>query len=228
MPSHRREELVDESGRVDEAHSTVRTAYAILLGFTVLVVWQQWNSADTTTQNEAADLGNIYWTANQFPEQQRNQIQDLARSYAQTVIDEEWPLMEQEQHSRHVDTILKELRDANDKFAPGTIAEQNMQSQELTRINALASERGQRLLASRTSLPSILRIVLIVGGVILAAFYYFTETKPLWVHTWAVLAATATIVLVLATVFVMAHPFSGPVRIQPDALEFQLQEMEGE
>jgi peptidoglycan/LPS O-acetylase OafA/YrhL len=84
------------------------------------------------------------------------------------------------------------------------------------------------LLASRRSLPSILRFVLIVGGVILAAFYYFVETKPPWVHAWAVAAVTATLVLVLATVFAMEHPFSGPARIEPNAPEFQLDEMKGE
>lgn len=62
----------------------------------------------------------------------------------------------------------------------------------------------------------------------MAAFFYFTETRPVWVHAWPVLAVTATIVLVLATIFVMEHPFGGVIRIEPDALEFQLHEMEGE
>jgi hypothetical protein len=118
--------LVDDSGCVDQALAAVRAAYAILIGFTV--VWQQWNPANSTVQDEATNLGNIYWTASQFPEQQRDQIQELAHSYAQVVIDEEWPLMEQGQHSTRVDTILKELRGTNDKFTSSTSAEQSLQS----------------------------------------------------------------------------------------------------
>jgi hypothetical protein len=107
LPLPRRKELVNASTRVSAIFGAIRGAFTILLAFSVVIVWQQFNSADATVQREANYLGDIYWNANQLPDSQRQQMQELARSYARVVINEEWAMMEQGEHSRRVDKITR-------------------------------------------------------------------------------------------------------------------------
>ena len=45
--------------------------FSILIGFTALLVWQQYYTAHVTAQREASELAAIYWHAEQLPNSQR-------------------------------------------------------------------------------------------------------------------------------------------------------------
>src|SRR5215211_979074 len=61
-------------------YAVLGVVYAVLLGFMVVAVWEEWNAAAATTDEEATALSEIFWIAGRMPE--GHHIQDLARSYA--------------------------------------------------------------------------------------------------------------------------------------------------
>src|SRR5277367_4744592 len=69
------------------------TTYAVILGFMLYTVWTDFGSANLNVDLEASALRNVYRLADGLPEQQRVQLQLQAHSYAQAVIDEDWPEM---------------------------------------------------------------------------------------------------------------------------------------
>src|SRR5271154_4419740 len=73
--------------------SVLGTTYAVILGFMLYTVWTDFGAAQLNAENEANALGNLYRLAAGLPDQQRAQIEALTRSYAETVIDEDWPQM---------------------------------------------------------------------------------------------------------------------------------------
>ncbi|HLL38755.1 MAG TPA: hypothetical protein VK357_03710 [Rubrobacteraceae bacterium] len=97
----------------------------------------------------------LYWLAEQRPEPERAEIQELTVSYAQVVVDEEWPLMRSGQTSPRAGTLANELRRSIEDFEPGTAAEQAIYSQELERVHDFDEAREVRLLNVRKAyLPS--------------------------------------------------------------------------
>lgn len=227
LPLSRRKDLLDASTRVNTIHVAVRSTLTILLAFSVVIVWQQFHSAEETVQREANYLGDIYWNANNFPDPQRQQIQELARSYAQVVVDEEWDMMvEQGQHSLRVDEITRELRETNTGFEPDTSTGQALQRDVLTRINDMANERDLRLLANREGVPLMLWIVLIVLGLITVGFTYLLEMEAFWLHALSVVTLTAILTLVSYTIYTIDSPFGKGAVVQlgaaREALEFKL------
>ncbi|MDX6382017.1 MAG: hypothetical protein QOI57_3041 [Rubrobacteraceae bacterium] len=243
LPMSRRKELLDDAPRIITIHVAIRTTLTILLGFSVLVVWQQFHAAEETVQREANYLGDIYWNANDFPDPQRQQIQELARSYAQVVVDEEWDMMvEQGQHSPRVDEITRELRQTNNGFEPGTSTEQALQRDVLTRINDLSNQRYLRLLANREGIPLMLWAVLIIGGLVTLGFTYLLAIEAFWLHALSVVALTGILTLISYTIYTIDSPFGkgavlqvaqlSPItealefKLGPEAFEFQLKEFE--
>ena len=76
-------------------YAALGVIYAVLLALVVIAVWEEFGRARVTVESEANALAEVFWLAHQLPEPERHQLQELARSYAEEVVDEEWPLMEQ-------------------------------------------------------------------------------------------------------------------------------------
>ena len=191
----------------------------VLLAFAVFIVWQQFNTAEVTSQQEASKLAAIYWHAEELPESERQQMQELARSYAQVVIEEEWPLMEQGQESSQAWDIVDELRRSVDRFEPGTASEQNLHRQQVTLVDDMMNDRRLRLLQSREGIPTILWITLLSGSVPLIGFTYLLGLKDLRAHLLPLAMVTAIIVIGLFTIKSLEYPFSGSAQVKPSAFE---------
>jgi hypothetical protein len=163
VPPDRREEQNDVAGFI---YAVLGVAYAVLLAFVVIAVWQDYNTAQTNVESEAHELAGVYFLASQLPEPQRTHVQDLARTYARVVVEEEWPMMEQGQTSPRADSLLRQLRLKLLEFDPRTKGEQVLYERGLTQVHDAVDARRSRLLEVREGIPNLLWVVLVVGGVI--------------------------------------------------------------
>lgn len=214
-----REEHNDVAGFI---YAVVGIVYAVLLALVVIAVWEEYETARETTVREADELAVIFFTANQLPEPERSRLQDLARSYARIVVEEEWPLMQEGRESSRAWETLGEIRGTIQAFEPTTDAEQALYREELDRVNALGDARRERLLDAREGIPTILWVVLVVGGLITVSFTYLFGLRSNWAHTAMVAALTAVLAMVLFTIGALEYPFSGSVSLDPFAFEFVL------
>ena len=65
--------------------------FGVIVGFATYLVWDKYTTSQNTVKNEASNVEELYWLAEQFPEPERGRIQELAVSYTRVVVDEEWP-----------------------------------------------------------------------------------------------------------------------------------------
>jgi hypothetical protein len=191
----------------------------VLLAFMVIVVWENYETAEHTMETEANELAGIYFLANRFSEPDRQRVHDLARSYAHTVVEEEWPLMEQGKTSPRASSLLNELRLSLQNLDIRTEADLILYDQALTRFHDLANARRLRVVEVTEGLPAILWIVLIGGGVVTVCFTYLFGLKNNWAHALMIAALTLVICTILLTIGTLEYPFAGAARVQPDAFE---------
>lgn len=196
--------------------------YGVAAGFAILLVWQQLDTAEATTQREASNVEAIYRLAGHLPESARDQAQELTRTYAQVVVEEEWPLLAQGQASSHAQNTLDELRGNIQGFEPQTMAEQALYTQLLTKIDELDENRELRLLQSQEGVPPLVWVVLVMTGIITVAFAYLLGAESPRIHLLRVTALTVVVALSLYTVHFIEHPFVGDVQVGPQAFEMVL------
>jgi uncharacterized membrane protein YraQ (UPF0718 family) len=91
-------------------YAVLGVVYAVLLGLMVVAVWEQWNAAADSADQEASELAEVFWVADMMPESESHHIQELVRSYARVVVEEEWPLMRQGKSSPKAWALLDEIR----------------------------------------------------------------------------------------------------------------------
>ena len=68
VPSDRREGHNDVAGFI---YAVLGVAYAVLLAFVVIVVWQDYETAQTNVESEAHELAGVYFLASRLPEPDR-------------------------------------------------------------------------------------------------------------------------------------------------------------
>jgi hypothetical protein len=200
-------------------YAVLGVVYAVLLGLMVVAVWEQWNAAAARADEEASALAEVFWVADRLPESEGRHIQELARSYARVVVDEEWPLMRQGKSSQKAWDLLEEIRSEVQDFQPSTPAQLVLYEQALERVHELADARRERLLEADHGLPEILWVVLISGGVVVIGFTYLFGLDSTVIHLLMVAALALVIALVLFTVAELEFPFRGGIRIGPEAME---------
>jgi Protein of unknown function (DUF4239) len=200
-------------------YAVLGVVYAVLLGLMVVAVWEEWNSAAETADEEASSLAEIFWLADRMPDSEGRHIQELARSYARVVVNEEWPLMEQEKSSPEAWDLLDEIRGRLQNFDPSTPAQRVLYEQGFERMNDLADARRDRLLEAEQGLPAILWVVLIAGGIIVVGFTYLFGLDSTVIHLLMVASLALIIALVLFTVAALDFPFKGDITVGPDAME---------
>jgi lysylphosphatidylglycerol synthetase-like protein (DUF2156 family) len=209
VPPDRREEHNNVAGFI---YAVLGVAYAVLLAFMLIAVWQDYNTAQTNVESEAHELAGVYFLASQLPEPQRTRLQDLARTYARVVVEEEWPMMKQGETSPRADSLLRQLRLKLLEFDPHTKGEQVLYERGLTQVHDAVDARRSRLLQVREGIPNLLWVVLVVGGVITVSFTYLFGLKSNRTHALMVAALTLVICAILFTIGEFNNPFSGSWR----------------
>jgi hypothetical protein len=207
-------------------YAVVGIVYAVLLGLVVVAVWGDYEATRDTTYREADELAEIFWLAHRFPEPQQHHIQELARSYARVVVEEEWPLMAEGRSSPRAWALLDDMRGTLEGFEPRTKAGQVLYQEGLTQIHDLANARRMHLVEANQGIPAILWVVLVSGGIVTVGFTYLFGLESTWAHRLMVAALAGLITLVLLTIGTLDYPFSGGARIGTGAFELVLNRFE--
>jgi hypothetical protein len=231
VPATSRQPHNDVAGFI---YAALGVIYAVLLALVVIAVWEEYNAASETVEQEANAVAEIFWLAHRLPEPEGTHIQELARSYAQDVIDEEWPLMEQGQAPLMTQTqgtpagwtLIDEIRANLQEFQPHTPADEQLYAEGLDQVQILADARRMRLVAAEEGIPGVLWAVLIFGGVAAIGFTYLFGLENTWAHRLMVVTLAAVIGLVLFTIGALEHPFSGGARIGTGAFDLILERFE--
>jgi Protein of unknown function (DUF4239) len=231
VPAKLRAQQNDVAGFI---YAVVGVVYAVLLALVVIAVWEQFERARQTVESEANAVAEIFWLGHQLPEPEGREIQELAQSYAEEVVDEEWPMIEQGQTPRMEETgegttgwvLIDDIRATLQEVEPRTAADEEIYAEGLDQVQRLADARRMRLVAAEEGIPTVLWTVLIFGGVAAVGFTYLFGLESTWAHRLMVGSLAALIALVLFTVGAMEHPFSGGARVDPGAFELVLERFE--
>ena len=145
-------------------YAALGVIYAVLVALVVIAVWEEYQAASETVEQEANAVAEIFWLAHRLPEPEGTHIQELARSYAHDVVDNEWPLMEQgqaplmlqEQGTPAGWTLIDDIRANLQGFQPRSPADEQLYAEGLDQVQRLADARRMRLVAAEEGIPGVL------------------------------------------------------------------------
>jgi hypothetical protein len=193
------------------------TIYAVILGFSVVFLWERFHDAEIMADREASELSDLHRLAQALPREQQDAFNLSLEKYCKLVIDEEWPLMDEGKTSPKAHDQLLEIWRQGGALDPHTEREQIIFGKIVDTLADLDDARRGRLLAARSLLPKPLWFVLIAGAVVTIGFSYLFGLKNAIAHAVITMLLAASIGLGLFVIAALEGPFSGSLKISPEA-----------
>jgi hypothetical protein len=191
--------------------TVVGLVYGALLGFTVVVGWQQYLSAEVNVSNEASTLVTLYRQTVAMPQPEQAQVREQLRKYAEALQGPRWGKQEFGEISNTGRAALTDLYRIVGAPKNGAAASP-IDQQFLSQVSVLASDRSVRILDSKPRIPPLLWCSLIFGSVVLILLTCFMRLTNNRAHIFLVSVVTVLLSLLLYLVFVLDHPF-GPMGV---------------
>ena len=136
--------------------SVLGTTYAVILGFMLYAVWTAFGDAQSNVEFEANDLVSVYWLAEGLPDQQRAQLKDLTRRYADAAINQDWPDMFAGRLPNQSLAVNAEMWKTLMAVKAASATESTAEDHALTELSSLTEHRRTRVLQSISHLPRAL------------------------------------------------------------------------
>jgi hypothetical protein len=200
-------------------YAVIGVVYAVLLGFSAIIVWEQFRNAQEGAELEANALADLYRDAQVFPAANREQVESRLRDYARLVVDEEWPAMAAGESSRATWDAYGLLWRTYQEFTPQDDHQRTWYGESVERMNLLADQRRNRLLSVEAGVPAVMWAVLLGAGAVTIAFSFLFGTPSARAQGVMTGALALIIGIVLLAILALQHPFAGITRVDPGAFE---------
>lgn len=205
-------------------YAVLGVLYAVLLAFAIIVVWEKFSNAEASVVQEAGAATTIYRLSQGMGEKPAADIRAAITNYLEAAIADDWPAMNR--GTRTIDSPARKALDAiyttllNSDVAQGV--GNPVMSEILYQLDQMTQARRARLIAADGAVPGVIWFVLFGGAVVTIVFTFFFGTSNLRVQVLMTGLLAAVIFSELLTIIAIDWPFTGPVRVEPTALEYVL------
>ncbi len=202
--------------------------YAIILGFMLYTVWNDFQAAKGNVGAEANALVNVSRLSAGLPEEQRVVMKTAARAYAVSMIRTEWPAMEQSSLPRESHVLIEQMWTTLETVRPDGSTQATLLDHALTELASLTEHRRVREVGVFDRLPAILWLVLLSGAGMVVAWSCCFGAMNRGVHAALVGSLAFLLTLMLLTIAAIDRPFQGSLRVPVEAFVRAAQTLEGQ
>ena len=200
----------------------IGTLYAVLIAFAIYVVWSASKEAGANLEHEATEVADLSRLSTAMPDPLRREIAPALMEYLNSVVEEEFPNMQQGRDSPRTWTAVQNLWDVYGTSQAETARLQAYFAESLRHLTQLSDYRRSRLFASHGTVPAMLWQLLVAGAVLLIAFTYSMAQESVWSQAAMVAALAAVLASSLVLVKSLDNPYSG-ARVTPQPFRLELQ-----
>jgi hypothetical protein len=208
---------------------TVGVLYAVLLAFAIIVVWEKYTDAELDVVQEAGAAENIYRLSQGLSDNARAAVLRSVANYLNTAINVDWPTMDQGiTGTRAAREVTKQALDAvyAALVSSSGQGDSTVVSEMLRQAELITQSRRARLVRSEGAVPKALWPILLGGAAITIGFTFFFVTQRLLTQILMTALLAILILSELLIIIAIDRPFSGGVKIGPNALVAVLTDVE--
>lgn len=197
--------------------------YAVLIAFVVFATWTEFDNSKKNVDRESIELTDIFHDSKALPEQYRQQVTQLLKTYTEDVINDEWHRLERGEPSERARQSFSELWTFFTTMDRSLIKNEIAYQETLKHLNDAGENRRMRLFDSTNNIPGIIWAVLLFGAVVTVFYTYFFYAKNIRHQFVMTSALTILNTLILYMILLLDNPFLGYLKVDTKPFEYVLQ-----
>jgi hypothetical protein len=186
--------------------------FALILAFVIAAVLDEMGNAESAVATEANTIAELVRANDTFPEKVRGRLDDAVQLYVRAVATDEWKTMKDGEASPQAAAELEGVYAEYRTVEPKGAAQSEAYSQAIDNLDQVASQRRDRLDIASADLPTMLRVLVLVGVVLLLVLEYRPQLPLMAQLAFMGTLATVVTAAFLLTV-VLNYPFAGDVSV---------------
>jgi hypothetical protein len=190
----------------------------VIAAFVLISLFDAMDKAQDTTYEEANALVAVQWASESLAEPERSKVQQLAKSYATVVSEQEWPDM---RAGRPVQPegwqLLTSLQSTVEQAKTTTERQENSRVDAAAQIWNVYQARQVRLNSSGSNVSGVVWFAILVGSVMSVALMFLFGGPGVYSYAVIVSMLSGAIGLLLFAIYQLQNPFSGGASVGPDA-----------
>lgn len=188
----------------------VGVIYAVFLAFIAVAIWEDYGRAAALTQTEASLVSDIHRDTVSLQPPLADEIRRGVATYAQTVVELEWPDLAMGQPDEAAGwQALERIHASLAKDHPADPVAALVEANMIQTLNGVYDARRGRYGIAAEELPPIVWWNLVAGGAIVILFCCLFGTPNLRMHIAMLSMLASSIGLVLALILLLNSPFRG-------------------
>ena len=192
--------------------------YGVMVAFVVFVTWSGYDEATKNLQMEASEALDLFHSAESFPDPAKKIIQQGLRDYVASVYNDEVQRMSQGEIGVYSGGAHASLRTLFSQMDATSIPNRELYAESLRCLNNLAQYRRMRIFAGNDTVPPVIWLVLLVGGVFAVSYTFFFGMKNIKAQYLLTTTLTVMISSILFLIYVLDHPFTGTSKVSLEPL----------
>ena len=197
--------------------------YGLLLAFVIVAAWERFDLASQEVQKEAVSLAELYRMTTELHDPARAEIHQGIRNYIMDLMDHDWPAMAQSRYtfataranSLPIWHLISSYKATNDR-------ESLVLDKSLDQLDEITDSGADRDLFYAESLPTMVWLIIYLGGIIVIAFSYFFGLKAFKSQALMVAIFAGLLGLTILAVQELAHPYQGRQTVSVIPMEHAL------
>jgi hypothetical protein len=195
--------------------SVLAGIYGIVVAFVIVVLWEDFRSAQDVASSEANSLSQMVQDSDAFPVPNRAAVVDAVRHYVRTVVDDEWVAMRQRRESPTAEAAIGRLYDSLRTFEPSTAVESSFFQDASSNLDQVQTSRRDRIRLSQRGLPGVLQVLIVGGAFLIVLFSYLFGVESQRVHMLMSGGVALLLGFTLLLAVLLQSPFSGDIAVKP-------------
>ncbi len=203
---------------VDGLRTVYELIFALILAFVIAAVLDAVGDAEATVATEATQIAQLQRENDAFDYKDKLRLNVALNDYVHALVEQEWETMRDGDESPVATAALEAVYVEYRNLKPSGTVQEETYSLALSKLDDIASERRDRLNIAAADLPSMLRVLVAIGIVLLLLLEYRPEISGgASLAFMGALAAIVTSAYLLT--LVLNYPFAGDISVSSDPLK---------
>ncbi|MCD6074686.1 MAG: hypothetical protein K0Q70_1569 [Rhodospirillales bacterium] len=190
--------------------------HSLLLAFSAVLVWQDFQDSEQAVAVEANTIEDIYRDLTIYGGPQAMTAAQTLIEYVRIVVNEEWPLMADGGASEKAQSLVEQVFQQAGALDPKSPREQVIFSEIFRHLNELMNNRHERLQDAQSAMPGLFWVIVLIATALLIAYL---GMLPLTGENLLMAGGMAAAMgLIFFFIIAFDHPFAGDAAVQSDPL----------